>query len=83
MDKYITLILPYQHQTEAIRYRISDLETKLAGHGFIRIHKSYLVNYQYIKSIHPSGIFLMNGKNLPLSRIRLNDIKTTFRRLTL
>ncbi|MEY8390386.1 LytTR family DNA-binding domain-containing protein [Lachnospiraceae bacterium 45-W7] len=83
MDKYVTLFLPDQEQTEAIRYRISELEKKLAKHGFIRIHKSYLVNYQYIKSIHPSGIFLVNGKTLPLSRIRLNDIKTTFRRLTL
>lgn len=83
LDKYITLFLSGNQQTEAIRYRISDLEKKLASHGFIRIHKSYLVNYQFIKSIQPSGIFLDNGTKLPVSRTRLEEVKTAFRRLTL
>ena len=83
LDKYITLYLTDHQQTEAIRYKMSDLETQLEPHGFIRIHKSYLVNYQFIKSIQPTGILLDDGNKLPVSRMRLDEIKTTFRRLTL
>lgn len=83
LDKYITLYLTDHQQTEAIRYKMSDLETQLEPHGFIRIHKSYLVNYQFIKSIQPAGILLDDGNKLPVSRMRLDEIKTTFRRLTL
>lgn len=83
LDKYITLFLTDHQQTEAIRYKMSDLETQLEPHGFIRIHKSYLVNYQFIKSIQPAGILLDDGNKLPVSRMRLDEIKTTFRRLTL
>lgn len=56
LDKYITLFLTENRQTESIRHKMSDLDEKLSGHGFIRIHKSYLVNYLYIKSIQPSGV---------------------------
>lgn len=83
LDKYITLFLTEKQQTESIRYKMSDLEAKLSAHGFIRIHKSYLVNYRYIKSIQPTGILLDDGRTLPASRTRLDEIKTTFRRLTL
>lgn len=83
LDKYVTLFLADGQQTEAIRCRMSDLETQLTPHGFIRIHKSYLVNYQFIKSIQPTGIILDDGRKLPVSRTRLDEIKTTFRRLTL
>lgn len=83
LDKYITLFLTESRQTESIRYKMSDLDVKLSNHGFIRIHKSYLVNYRYIKSIQPSGILLDDGRMLPASRTRLDEIKTAFRRLTL
>ncbi len=83
LDKYIALFLTNGKQTEAIRYRMSDLEETLKPHGFIRVHKSYLVNYRFIQSIAPTGILLDNGKTLPASRSRLEEIKTTFRRLTL
>ena len=82
-DKYICLFLTEDKQTESIRYRLSDLEKQLVPHGFIRIHKSYLVNYRFIKSISSASILLDNGRLLPASRIRLNEIKNTFRRLTL
>lgn len=83
LDKYVSLFLIDDHQTESIRYKLSDLESQLIPHGFIRIHKSYLVNYRFIKNIQPSFITLDDGRRLPVSRYRLDEIKTTFRRLTL
>lgn len=83
LDKYITLYLTDETRTEAIRYKMSDLEKRLKSQGFLRIHKSYLVNYRFISSIQPSCIILDNGAKLPVSRYRLDEIKTEFRRLTL
>ena len=31
--------------------RLNDMEDRLKPHGFLRIHKSFLVNWQYIYSI--------------------------------
>jgi DNA-binding LytR/AlgR family response regulator len=83
LDKYVTLFLKDNQQTESIRFKLSDVENQLLPHGFIRIHKSYLVNCSFIKSIQPSCIILDNGNSLPVSRYRLEEIKTNFRRLTL
>lgn len=83
IDKYISLTLKEEGQTEAIRFKMSDMENLLLPHRFIRIHKSYLVNYRCIKSIQPTCIVLDDKSQLPVSRYRLDEIKTEFRRLTL
>jgi len=38
--------------------------------GFVRIHKSYLVNRQFIKTIARRHILLHNGVELPVARRR-------------
>lgn len=38
--------------------------------NFVRIHKSYLVNRQFIKTIARDHVRLYNGKQLPLARRR-------------
>ena len=83
IDKYVTLFLSRDQQSEAIRFKMSDMERQLHPYGFIRIHKSYLVNYRYIKNIQTNCVVLDNKKKLPVSRYRLDDIKVEFRRLTL
>lgn len=83
IDKYVTLFLSGDQQSEAIRFKMSDIEKQLHPYGFIRIHKSYLVNYRYIKNIQTTCVVLDSKKQLPVSRYRLDDIKVEFRRLTL
>ena len=83
IDKYVTLFLSGDQQSEAIRFKMSDMERQLHPYGFIRIHKSYLVNYRYIKNIQTTYVVLDSKKQLPVSRYRLDDIKVEFRRLTL
>lgn len=55
---------------------LREYEEKLGNKGFIRIHKSYLVNFKYIRSIEKDAVFLTCGKELPLSRNRIRDTKT-------
>lgn len=49
------------------RENISTLEAKLTGHGFVRIHRSYLIAKKYVQSISGESVFI-NGKELPFGR---------------
>lgn len=54
----------------------------LAGHGFCRIHRSFLVNLQYVKRyIKGKGgsVVLENGKELPVANTRRGDLLEQFR----
>lgn len=82
-DKYIQLFFEDGSKSELMRYKISSLEVQLCELGFIRTHKSYLVNYRFIRKILPEEIVLDNGTSLPISRARADAIKSAYRRLML
>ncbi|MDE7398028.1 MAG: LytTR family DNA-binding domain-containing protein [Oscillospiraceae bacterium] len=52
-----------------------EYEEQMKNNGFIRIHKSYLVNFRYIYSVTKNNVNLICGKKLPLSRLRIDDTK--------
>lgn len=82
-DKYVEITLQDGTTSEAIRYKITDLEEQLNAAGFIRVHRSYLVNYKYIRSIRPAQIVMDDGTVIPISRYRAEAIRQTFRALTM
>lgn len=57
------------------RGKISDYETWITDFGFVKTHRSYLVNIRYIKAVRAAGVELDNGEILPVSRDRLQEIK--------
>ncbi|MGM9538877.1 MAG: LytR/AlgR family response regulator transcription factor [Candidatus Onthomonas sp.] len=57
---------------------MQELEEKLWPHGFLRIHKGYLVNYQFISQIEQTEVLLTNGESLPLSRRKLQEVKEAY-----
>ncbi len=59
---------------ELIRCSMNDLEIKLSKFGFIRVHKGFLVNYLYIRTISNTEIVLIDGNTLPLSRKHREEI---------
>ena len=64
------------------RVLMGDLEIKLKDHGFIRVHKGYLVNYLYIRQIGTNEVSLTNNKILPLSSKRKDDIMEEYLSIT-
>ena len=60
--------------SQNIRVAMGQLEEKLREHGFIRIHKGYLLNYLYIRSIASDEIYLTTGISLPMSKKRREEI---------
>ena len=60
---------------------MDDLEKKLKDNGFIRIHKSFLVNHSAIEKIDGLHVILVTHKKLPIGRRRLQEVKETYLKL--
>ena len=62
--------------------KLSLLEAQLSNIGFVRIHKSYLVNIQHLSRIQKESVVLDSGTELPCSRQRKKDILNRYHLLT-
>jgi len=71
MDDYVTI-----HTTNKeylVSVRLSDLEGQLDGANFLRIHRSHLINLEYVTSIEPYDaarvqVVLRSGTSIIASR---------------
>lgn len=61
-----------------LRRPMQELESELQPKGFVRIHKGYLVNCDYIRLIEDGQVRLTNGESLPLSRRKVLETKQHF-----
>jgi two-component system LytT family response regulator len=61
---------------------LGEYEELLSEYGFLRIHKSYLVNKSFVNSIDRDGnILMVNGKSLPVSRRKKEGIMNSLKGL--
>lgn len=60
--------------------KLDNVEEKLAGYGFCRVHKSYLVNMKYVESITRYSAELYNGIKINVSKARYNNAREQFMR---
>jgi len=59
---------------------LGDYEDLLCDHGFLRIHKSYLVNAKYVSSVDRDGMVKMSdGKHLAISKRRKEAVMNALR----
>lgn len=80
---YVTL-----HTTRGshyLRQTLSNLETKLLPHHFLRIHRSTIVQIDAVHEIHPSyddnpRVVMQSGAELPIGRIYHADVIAKLRR---
>ena len=59
--------------TETFRGTLEDMETRLPLSMFLRPHRGYLVNYEYINGFSRNGIKLTRDTVIPVSRKRYNE----------
>lgn len=52
---------------EFVRGKISEIQTQLPP-NFVKCHRSYIVNRNYIKQFSSTEVFMVNGEVIPLSR---------------
>lgn len=58
--------------------KLDDIENDLADYGFIRIHKSYLVNIKYIQELGNYKAKLKTGDWLPIPREKYRFVKERY-----
>lgn len=76
-----TVIIHTKSQNYTVYGKLDNVEEKLAQYDFIRIHKSFLVNWKAIYSIESKNILLNNQESLPVSKYRLTNVKQVYRNL--
>lgn len=60
------------------RSTMAELSELLAAHGFLRVHKSYLVNMAHIQKLQSTAVFLTTGVELPVSAHNYSEIKKAY-----
>ncbi|MDF2889534.1 MAG: putative two-component response regulator [Lacrimispora sp.] len=63
-----TCIIHTRQKTVTSSVSLSELEERLKEEGFLRCHKSYLVNMHFIEKYNKSGFFLTNEHFIPISK---------------
>lgn len=54
-----------------VSHTLKDYEAILSDYGFVRVHKSHLVNLKYVQRMDREGVlWLQNGDSVPVSRRR-------------
>lgn len=54
---------------------LSETEKALSSYGFIRVHKSFIVNTRSIFSVERNNIILTDNSSLAVSRAKTEEIK--------
>jgi two-component system response regulator LytT len=57
---------------------LEEIEGMLGGKGFVRIHRSYLVNCYYIQRLTRTQVFLAQGTELPVSAKYAGSVQKMF-----
>lgn len=58
--------------------KLDNIHTKLKQRGFIKVHRSYIVNREFIKKIESRDIITTTGDIIPISRSKLDEVKLSF-----
>ncbi len=62
-----------------VKTTLAAIEEKIGNEAFVRVHRSYIVNVNWIRDIDDSSL-VINGKLIPISR---NNRQTLMRKLNL
>ncbi|MDO4454789.1 MAG: LytTR family DNA-binding domain-containing protein [Eubacteriales bacterium] len=72
-DKQIEIIYPKERIS--FRYKISDIEKELNNMGFLKIHRSILINVHHIQSINKNEILMDNGQTFIIAKKQLDKVR--------
>ncbi len=67
--------------TETFYESLESIYEQLKNHGFLFIHKSYIVNHQYIKVIQYDSVTMTDNETFSISQQRRKEIREQYFRL--
>lgn len=67
------------HETIKTRQKLSDMEVELAEYKqFIKPHRSYIINLDYVESIGNGYLTMKNGEEIPVAMANLQSVNDAF-----
>ena len=75
-SNYTTIIT--ENGEKIVTCTLKESEKKLNGLPFLRIHRSYIVNLDYVKNMTSSVASLKNGEDLTIGRSYRNQVKKDY-----
>lgn len=76
--RHVITLYTQERGYELRKETLALLMTKLKDKGFYQVHKGYIVNCEYIKSILRDRIIMDNGLTIPVSKRRLDEIREAY-----
>lgn len=64
-----------KREIRVVREKLDDLEKRLNRSNYLRVHKSFLVNSDYIQNICRYEVLLSGGKKIPISKSRYKEVQ--------
>lgn len=58
--------------------KLDDIASELYAYGFLRIHKSFLVNTRYIDRIANYKVYMKNGTPLPIPKEKFKEVRERY-----
>ena len=63
-----------------VRARLSDLEERWAAHGFVRVHRGFVVNLRRAVEVRPrlngtAVLVMADGDEVPIARRQVGDLR--------
>lgn len=55
-----------------------EIEEIVTDRNFLLVHKSYLINLNYVKKLDRSDVVMESGKKIPISKARAVDVKREY-----
>ena len=70
-ENYVRLCT--EHETHLLRETMAHLEERLDPHSFMRVHRSFIVNLQYVKEVRTDhdgecSVMMLDGHKIAMSR---------------
>ena len=70
-ENYVRLCT--EHETHLLRETMAHLEERLDPHSFLRVHRSFIVNLQFVKEVRTdhdgeSSVIMLDGQKIAMSR---------------
>jgi two-component system, LytTR family, response regulator len=76
-DKYTAFV--HEGEEYLLDESLSALESRLAAHGFVRVHRRELVSLDHVRALHGEGagshVQLADGTKVPVSRRNLPELR--------
>lgn len=78
-SSYIRKIILHGMQEDIEFYgSLESIAHQLKGQQFLQVHKSYLINYQYIKKMKYEQVTMLDGTVIPISQSKRVGIRKQF-----